>query len=267
MPEETPAKPTTSSTDIALLEDPTWNPDGFAHSQRVANMYAQSMLIPEHLRGKLADVGIALLMARRLREDPLVVMQAIVVISGKAGWSAQYMIARANRSTVFKGRIDWRVTLRPGRLTFKRTIKQWVNGKPNKVEVDASMPDYTITAYATLADTGKEVAIDVTSQMAIDEGWANNEKYSSIPELMLRYRSATFLIRLYAGDVMLGLPVDVEIDLEPEHVAVTQSAAPTGRAALGLPSPAVVDADVVPERQADPVAASTPVPVDDDEVL
>ena len=75
----------------------------FDHLQRVAKMFAASELIPAHLRGKLPDVCIAIAMAQELGENPLVVMQNIFVVSGRAGWSTQYMIARANKAGTFRG--------------------------------------------------------------------------------------------------------------------------------------------------------------------
>jgi hypothetical protein len=188
------------------------------HSWRVAKLFASSQLVPKHLQEKPADCLIALALAHQLHESPLVVMQNIFIVSGKAGWSAQYMIGRANRAGVFKGRINWRIERRPKDLTFQRREKTgWDNNakKPTYKETPATMPDLTVTAFATLADTGEVIEFSVTSQMAIAEGWADNVKYSSLAELMLRYRSAAFLIRLYAPDVMLGYQTVEEIETIP----------------------------------------------------
>jgi hypothetical protein len=173
---------------VTISTDLMWDSAGFEHAQRLAKMFASSVLVPEHLRGKLADVTIALLMARRLNEDPLIVMQNIHVIHGRAGWAAQYIIARANRSGVFKSRINWRT-----------------EGKGDGLAV---------TAFATVED-GSEVSFTVPMQMARDEGWTKNSKYKSMPELMLRYRSASFLVRLYAPEVMLGIPTIEEVEDAP----------------------------------------------------
>lgn len=161
----------------------------FEHVQRVANVFANSQLVPSHLRGKLADCVIALNIADRLGEDPLTVMQSIYVVSGKAGWSSSYMIARINQSGAIKGRITWAIT-----------------GKDKSLEV---------TAKATLADTGEVVTATATMQMAIAEGWISNKKYQSMPEMMLRYRSAAMLQRLYFPEVMLGMRTVEEIETEP----------------------------------------------------
>ncbi|WP_343715304.1 hypothetical protein [Inquilinus sp.] len=162
------------------------NPERFEFGWRAASLFAASQLVPPHLRGKKEDCFIAIHMAERLNEDPLIVLQNIHVVSGRAGWSAQYMIGRANRSGVFQGRINWRVS-----------------GKGD---------DLSVVAFAKLAETGEVVespAVDM--KMAKAEGWTKNAKYQSMPEVMLRYRAATFLIRFNCPEVMLGIPTAEEL--------------------------------------------------------
>lgn len=185
------------ATQLATTEDatnlPAVTPEGerFTLRQRQARMFAMSPLVPEHLRKGSADQAIAncwiaLTMAEAMGEQPLILMQNIHVVSGKAGFAAQYMIARANASGKFKDDIDWDVT-----------------GKGKELSA---------TCFATLAKSGKRVEFTVDMQMAEAEGWTKNPKYRSIPELMLRYRSATFLIRLYAPEVMLGYQTVEEVE-------------------------------------------------------
>lgn len=209
------------------------NGDSFAQLQRVATMFAASQLVPGHLRGKVADCAIAVYLAHRLNEDPLVVMQNIVIISGKAGWLTQYMIARANRSGSFKGRINWR----------------------SKGIGDALV----VTAYATLADTGEEVSADTSMVMAKAEGWTSNKKYQSMPEHMLKWRSATMLIRLYCPDVMLGMPVIEEIE-----VPVSRHAAepPQDQLAEFEGKPALVEHQATPETVSPETGEVTPTKPD-----
>jgi hypothetical protein len=163
-------------------------PAHFEHSQRVAKMFAASELVPPHLRGKMADCLIAYAIAKRTREEPLVVLQNIYFVSGRAGWSATYMIAKANRSGVFARRINWRV--------------------------EGEGKNLRVTAFATLADSGEPVEATASMAMAEAEGWTKNPKYRTMPDQMLRYRSATMLIRLFAPEVMMGLPVADEIDYQ-----------------------------------------------------
>lgn len=167
------------------------DPASFQHIQRVAGMYAASPLFPEHLRkggqqSALANAVLVMNIAERLREDPLTVAQQIYFVGGKPGWSATYMIAKANQHGVFKNPIDWKVT-----------------GKKETLSV---------TAHAELASTGKKVEVTVDMETAKAEGWTRNTKYQSMPEQMLRYRSATALIRLYCPEVMIGVPPANEVE-------------------------------------------------------
>lgn len=190
MPDDTRAMTVAEPVSVAVQHhsggDMLTNRDAFEHGWRVAKLFASSQLIPSHLRDKPADCFIALHMARELRENPVVVLQNIYIVSGKAGWSATYMIGRANRSGVFKGRITW--------------VSEGAGDK------------LVVTARATLADTGEVIQAEASMAMAKAEGWTKNSKYTSMPEHMLRWRSATMLIRLYAPEVMLGIPTSDELE-------------------------------------------------------
>ena len=171
--------------------------EAFNHMQRVAKILAMSPLFPDHLRKGPQETAIAngvlvMNMATRLNEDPLTVAQNIYFVGGKPGWSASYMISKANQHGVFKNPIDWDI-----------------KGKGDELAV---------TAFGELATTGKRVQVTCDMKMAKAEGWTKNAKYQSMPEQMLRYRSATFLIRLYCPEVMVGVPAAIENELAMKDV-------------------------------------------------
>lgn len=209
------------------LTDVFLDPDRFEQLQRAAKVFSSSPLIPAHMREQPANCIIALALAREMGESPLTVMQSIYFVSGKAGWSATYMIARANRAGVFRGRINWRVT-----------------GKGDGLSV---------TAYAVLGDTGEVVEATADMAMASAEGWTKNAKYRNMPETMLRYRSATMLIRWYCPEVMLGYRTADELDDEPEQATERPRRALSGRRApIDLSAVVAADVvDVVPEADPD----------------
>ncbi len=163
-------------------------PDRFATAQRMAQAFATSELVPETLRGSMPNCLVALMLADEMGESPLMVMQNIFFVGGRAGWMTQYMIARANRSGKFLGPLRWRS--------------------------EGAGDDLAVTCFADLADIDGDprVEITVTMKMAHADGWTRNAKYKSIPEQMLRWRSAAWLIRLYAPDVMFGLPTADELE-------------------------------------------------------
>ena len=47
---------------------------------------------------------------------------------------------------------------------------------------------------------------------AIGDDWVSNSKYTSLPELMLRYRAATLLIRTHVPEVINGMHMVEEIE-------------------------------------------------------
>ena len=202
----------------------------FSLMQRQARLFAQSPLIPAHLRQgspdqAMANCYIAMTIADRMGEDRMTVMQNIHIVHGTAGFKAQYMIARANASGVFKDGIDW--------------------------EVSGEGKGLSVTAFATLASTGRRVEITVDMAMAEAEGWTKNSKYKTMPEIMLRYRSGTFLVRMYAPQVMLGYQTveeseDVAFAAIPANEPVTAQAlleqAKPEEPATGNGDPQTIDA-------------------------
>jgi hypothetical protein len=97
-----------------------------------------------------------------------------------------------------------------------------------------------------------------------------------MPELMLRYRSAAFLVRLYAPEVMLGVPTIEEVEdvaaaapAMPARVVLTAASIPAleeagtrgGQLAALLAedtAPTVIDAATAPQQAAAPAAAPAP---------
>lgn len=178
---------------LSLLMDPV----RFDHLQRVGKMLALSPLFPEHLRkggleAAVANGALVLNMAHRLNEDPLTVAQNIYFVGGRPGWNTTYMIGKANQAGVFRDPIDWEIT-----------------GEGESLSV---------TAFGILARTGKRVEVTLDWEVAKKEGWTKNPKYQSIPEQMFRYRTAAFLIRLYCPEVMIGLPTQIEQELEMRDI-------------------------------------------------
>lgn len=183
---------------LAVLNQPintaTFSDDkSFNHMQRVAKMLSSSSLVPESYRGdkNMANVMVALEMANRVGASPLQVMQNLNVIKGKPSWSSQFIIASINSCGKFK---------------------------PLKFDVEGKGMDMKCTAWALEKETGDRLdGVEITMQMAKDEGWLNKDgsKWKTMPELMIRYRAAAFFGRLYAPEIMMGMYTSEEItDIE-----------------------------------------------------
>ena len=203
-PERLPARPAPS----------IWmDPNAFHQAREAAKVFAGSQMVPAHLRGKPDDCLIVLAMAHELGENPILLMQAVYMISGKPGWSASYMIARANQSGVFATRIGWRS--------------------------EGAGATLSVTAYAVDRSTGEEVHATADMRMAKAEGWTKNAKYDSMPEHMLRWRSATMLIRLHAPEILYGYSTKDELeDVEAAQARPRRQVGPTATEPVATPEAA-----------------------------
>lgn len=290
-------------------------PELFAHTQRVARIFAGSSLVPKHLQitsekdeaKKIANCVVALVIARDMDEQPLMVMQNIYFSGDKFGWLTQYVIGRANRHKAFQTKIAWHVVLgdedleqpvmetvtdkdgtrerhaigphglplyhtKPGSLAFKRKIKTGYDEVERKVlynHVDVELTAMTVWAYA-INHSGQIARQRASMDMAVAEEWANNPKYSTMPEMMLQYRSAAFLVRLNAPEVMMGIPTADEVEdmdyageLRPGTDGVYRVDTPPPRPARAHPADAPAPK---PQPEIDPGSGEIHhPPVDDDD--
>ncbi len=159
----------------------------FNQLYRVANMFASSQLVPEHYRNKPADCFIALQMAMRMRCEPVAFMQGTYVVHGKPGMEAKLAIALINSRGPFEGPVQWKL--------------------------EGSGDDRKCTAYAKHKLTGQVCQAVVSMDMAKKEGWVGKtgSKWKTMPDIMLQYRSATFLGRLHCPEVLYGMQTVEEI--------------------------------------------------------
>lgn len=153
---------------------------------KFSQIMAKSDIIPAHYRGKPENVFVAIQTAYRMNLDPMLVMQNTFVVSGKLGMNSSFAIALANSSGLFDGGIRYKIV-----------------GEGDKLEV---------TAYAILKSNGEEISYTIGMREAIAENWTKNPKYKSLPELMLRYRAATLLIRTHVPEVINGMHMVEEIE-------------------------------------------------------
>ena len=177
---------TTTNNNGSFLTDPK----SFEHTWRVATAFSKSQLVPTHFQNKPEDCMVALMMANQLNIDPYSALQNLQMIKGKVAFSSAFAIALANDRGSFAAPITW--------------------------DVEGKGESLVVTAKAKLKKTGEIVKVSVSMETAKKEGWTRNTKYQTMPEQMLRYRSATWLIRLHCPEVLLGMQASDEItDVEP----------------------------------------------------
>ncbi|ARD11380.1 hypothetical protein [Pseudomonas savastanoi] len=205
---------------------------GFEQLQRVAKALAGSTLVPVQYRAfaetkeygrvtghvpnpaGLPNCVVALNMALRMGADPLMVMQNLYVIEGRPSWSSQFIIAMLNSCGRFSPlRFDLSEPGKAEELTYSATF--WKDGKKVTEERKAKIKHQTCTAWVIEKETGDRLnGPTISMQMAIDEGWLtkNGSKWLTMPEVMLRYRAASMLGRLYAPELLMGLQSREEVE-------------------------------------------------------
>lgn len=160
---------------------------------RMAQMYASSQIVPKQFQNKVGDCAIAIQMAERVGADTLTVMQNLDIVCGNPSWASQFKIALFNLSN-----------------RYSRLEYEWC-GEYGKDTWGARAFCY---AKDDVSKEHKMYGPWITIGMAKSEGWYDKagSKWKTIPELMLRYRAASWMINTIAPDVTLGLPTKEEAE-------------------------------------------------------
>ena len=213
---DAPAAPSSVSTTADTIAD-HW---------RWANAYASSSMVPQHFQGKPQDCFVIVQLADELGISASTALQNVSLINGRPVYSAKFAIALANRAKVFAGPIRWKVN------------------KGEKPE------DLSVTAYAPLND-GDLAEVTVSMQIARAEGWTRNKKYQTIPEQMLRWRSAKWLIDLHCPEILLGFDVADSTDSGGNFLQSAQKMSTNGNyASQGASEPQTLQQAIEQQKQA-----------------
>ena len=177
---------------------------------KIACIMAKSDIVPAHYKGRPENAFIAVQTAYRMNLDPMMIMQNTFVVNGKLGMNSSFAISLANSSGLFIGGIRYKVK------TLGENIEGEVAFYENSVKKQKKVYflNIQVTAYTNLKSNGEEISYTIGMKEAIAEGWTTKagNKYQSLPELMLRYRAATFLIRTHAPEVMNVMHMVEEIE-------------------------------------------------------
>lgn len=210
---------------------------GFELMQRGAKLLASSTLVPAAYqavnikRNKYGDIEsktenpsavsncvLALNMSQRMGADPLMVMQNLYIVEGRPAWSSQFIIAAINACGKFTPlRFDIEDK---GEREMEWTEKVWKKnqqtGKNYREEVQkkAVIHDFACTAWAIEKATNTKLSSPkVSIEMAVFEGWYGKDgsKWKTMPEVMLRYRAASFFGKIYAPELLMGIATTEEV--------------------------------------------------------
>lgn len=161
-----------------------------SETAQLAAKLCESTVIKPQFK-KLENMLVAISIAKKLNVDVYSVTQNLDIIQGKAGWSSQFIIALINRESKAQG---------------LSSLRWKYSGEGDKREC---------VAYTKDLATGEILeGTAVTMEMAKKEGWLDKagSKWKSMPEQMLRYRSASFYGRLYIPEILNGMYMMDEIE-------------------------------------------------------
>lgn len=155
--------------------------DNFIMAGQMAKALSKSTIVPKEYQGNEANSMVAIEIAQRLQTSPLMVMQNLNVIQGRPSWSAQFLIAMVNGSGKYE-------------MELQFDEKQDKDGKP-----------FSCQCW-TMRHGRKVTGIVVDMDMAKAEGWVgkNGSKWKTMPQVMLRYRAASFFARMNCPELTLG---------------------------------------------------------------
>ncbi len=165
------------------------NAESFGLAMQMADALARSTIVPKSYQGNPSNCLIAIEMASRINTSPMMVMQNLYIVNGTPAWSSQWIIAMINNSKRYKTE-----------LKFDMEYDQY--GKPA-----------SCMAWAEDYNGNKVVGPRITMQMADAEGWIrkNGSKWNTMPEVMIRYRAASFFGRLNCPDMIMGIYSQEEV--------------------------------------------------------
>lgn len=177
----------------------------FENAQRIGKILTQSQIIPASYQNNLPNVLVALEISARTKISPIIVMQNLNVIKGRPSWSSKYIIAALTSSRVYNLRYELETKGELELKQFNQTKK---------------LPNLACRVLATDRRTGEEREGPwVTMQMAVNEGWygKTDSKWQTMPEVMIRYRAATFFANVYYPELTVGLNIEDEY-AEPVNI-------------------------------------------------
>lgn len=201
------------------------NEANFNLGQRMAKVFASSNLVPVQYHNNIGNVMIAMNMSQRMGADPLMVMQNLVIVHNQPTFEAKFAIACFNAT---------------GKYTPIRYEEVGEKGKDS----------WGMYAYAIDKSTGDVLkGPEITIKLAKDEGWYDkNPKWRNVPQLMLRYRSASWFIRTTDPGVMMGFQTSDEVE-DAQYVEVHTNT-PTGVVETPDANAVAIDMDNIEQNDA-----------------
>jgi hypothetical protein len=185
-------------------------PQTISEAVEVARLMSEARMVPDHLRGSVADCFLVVNQARLWRMDPFAVAQGTSFIHGKM---------------MYEGKLIAGVVHSLGNLT----------GRLN-YEYEGAGPNRSVTVSGTLR--GETKARTVVVRLA--DAKTRNEQWTKQPDQQLAYHGARVWARRHVPEVLLGVYAPEEFDAQPmRDITPTQPQVPSIEAPkINTPAPA-----------------------------
>ena len=168
------------------MELQLFDQDKFNHAVKLAETLAKSTIVPQHFRGKGADVFAAIVLGSELGFSPMQSLNAIVMIQGNATLKAQTQLA----------------------LVRAKCPKAII-----KIEIDEEKKTARCLAKRDESDFGYEAFWDMNKAKAM--GLSGRDNWIKQPTTMLRWRALSEALRTVFPDVLQGLYATEELEELP----------------------------------------------------
>lgn len=191
------------------------NPDGFNQWLKMAEALSKAKMVPPSYQGTtgMPNCLIAIEIANRLGESPVILMQNMDVVKGKPFFAAKYLAGLINGCGKYS----------PLRFDIEElgetdaTIVKWEGPQGNKRPVTSKLKINNIRCRARCIElkTKEELAGDwVSIEMAVNEGWYTRagSKWPTMPHKMLRYRATSFWVNIFDPGISMGFATRDEIE-------------------------------------------------------
>jgi hypothetical protein len=190
----------TEPKSLALAASPSSPliPTSLVEAEALATTLSKSALLPDHFKGKVADVFWAISLGLEVGLPPVAALSSVYVVHGKPGLYADAMVA---------------LVLRSGLAHYFRC---------------ASSSDTEATYETHRIGDPEPRRVTITMAEAERAGWAKqNQKYQSEPRRMLEARAKSWLAKDKFPDVLRGIASVEELRDEGEAFRAPTSVART----------------------------------------
>ena len=185
----------------------------FEQAQRIAKMFADSTMVPEHFQRNIGNCMIGLNYAMRLQADPFMVLQCLYIVHGRPGVEGKLIEAVINQSAKYSQPLEYEWLDPEDKAVERRTV---LNHK--------DFGEFGCQAFSIDAKSGKRVdGPKITWKLIKAEGWWDKKgsKWQTMPEMMFIYRAASWFSNKNCPELKLGMHTVEElqdiVDLGPKQ--------------------------------------------------